>query len=239
MISVLLVEDNKLALEYLETLIDWERHGFKVVATALNGKDGLNKYLALKPQLIITDIQMPSVSGVDMAKRIRETGASVKIIFLTSYQVFSYARSALDLGVSEYILKHELNEQTLIKKLAGIKDLIEILSDDKSDQYSPHVKSAVRFIASDYKNVALSVERIAGRVGMNADWLGTIFKRDTGYSIREYLNIYRIKKSKELIDEGFKIQEVYKEVGYMTYQYFGKVFRKITGLTPVEYRGKK
>ena len=499
MISVLLIEDNKLAMEYLKSLIDWEKHGFSVVGTALNGKEGLNKYYALRPRVVITDIQMPALSGVELVERIREDDGETRIIFLTSYQLFSYAKSAMDFGVSEYILKHELNEKSLIQKLEKIKielgysdvisrlrfecgiadnilgesegqlpdsdarcaflvfrrdspldvlnrgdsittsidisqakkacyshgdcvmgvvqaengifllfaslgatsvndfayglkdtleteiggsftiliigesirlkdsrqqflaykdmlhdrffikrsivlhsvffdsedrssdvcfeesafmqaisahdidsvlkqidsaflaiikhrnynglldvsrklmsilmkhenagsmsfaaqfrpyisgdedkwysaagtaeffrrkfiELIGILGDDKSEQYSPHVKTAIRFLAADYNNVELSVESIAERIGMNADWLGTIFKRDTGYSVREYLNMYRIKKSKELIDSGFKVPDVYMEVGYMTYQYFGKVFRKITGLTPIEYRRSK
>lgn len=124
-IKVLLVDDNRLALKYLKMVIDWESCGFTVVGTATDGRAGLRKYQELKPQVVITDIQMPVMSGIDLSRKIREMDTTVKIIFLSSYDEFDYARSALNLKVSDYILKHELNETMLKKRLEELKREME------------------------------------------------------------------------------------------------------------------
>ena len=124
MIDVLIVEDNKLALDYIKNVINWEDNGFRITAAAPDGEEGLKRYLAFRPQLIITDTQMPLMSGVKLAERIRHVDKGVRIIFLSAYQEFSYARSALDLGISYYLLKHELNESSLIETLKKVKILI-------------------------------------------------------------------------------------------------------------------
>lgn len=123
--KILLVDDNRLALKYLKMLVDWESCGFTVVGTATDGRAGLRKYQELKPQVVITDIQMPVMSGIELSRKIREMDSTAKIIFLSSYDEFDYARSALNLKVSDYILKHELNETMLKKRLGELKKELE------------------------------------------------------------------------------------------------------------------
>lgn len=113
MISVMIVEDEKLTMEDLKTIIDWEALGYKIVATAFNGKQGVKKYREFHPQLIFTDIRMPFMDGIDMISEIRKENQKVSIVLLTAYEDFGYAKAAISLGITEYIIKSEVTEESL------------------------------------------------------------------------------------------------------------------------------
>ncbi len=123
MITVMLADDNLFSLEYYSTLVDWGKYGFQLIATAEDGIEAYEKFTQFRPDVVITDIQMPGLSGIELAAKIRELSQSVIVIFLSSYNKFDYARSAMNLSVNEYILKNELNHDSLIRKLSEIKDL--------------------------------------------------------------------------------------------------------------------
>ncbi len=118
LISVMIVEDEKLTMEDLKTIIDWEACGYKIAATAFNGKQGLKKYRELHPQLIFTDIRMPFMDGIDMISQIRKENQKVSIVLLTAYEDFGYAKAAISLGITEYVIKSEVTEESL-KALLG------------------------------------------------------------------------------------------------------------------------
>ena len=124
MYSLLLVDDENLELETLENYFDWSSLGIKVVATAKNGRDALNKALECKPEIIITDIKMPIMDGIEFSRRLREKDANAKLIFLSGYNDFDYAKSALDVRAMNYLLKPiDMNE--LKEVISRVKDAIE------------------------------------------------------------------------------------------------------------------
>lgn len=125
MIKAMIADDNSFALQYLENIIDWESYGFKIICTAVDGMDAWKKYKEFKPQLVITDIQMPGYTGIKLAENIRKYNDNVIIIFLSSYNEFDYVRSAVNLNVFDYILKQELNEDLLKSKLVKIRNVIK------------------------------------------------------------------------------------------------------------------
>jgi two-component system, response regulator YesN len=133
-ITVLLVDDEKLALDYLTSLINWEKYGFTIVGTAGDGEQAFHLYMQLHPDVIITDVKMPDMSGIDLAMLVRQTGSGTRIIFLSGYTEFSFAKEAVRLGVDDYLLKSDLNETVVIKKLLEIKDIIQ--KDRQSHQYT-------------------------------------------------------------------------------------------------------
>jgi len=123
-IRVLIADDEYLAIEDLINIFDWEQNGFEVVATAKNGEQALQKFNKYKPEIVITDIIMPIMTGIDLAKSIRKFNKDVRIMFLTGYAEFEYARQALDLDVEDYILKNEINTENLAVKMLEIKNRI-------------------------------------------------------------------------------------------------------------------
>jgi len=120
-ISIMIVDDERLVIEDMISLFDWEKNGFEIVATPGNGKIAYEQYLKLKPQVIITDIRMPLMDGMDLIREIRKTDSQTKILLLSAYSDFHYAKRAIGMGITDYMLKNEVNEDTLKNKLLSIR----------------------------------------------------------------------------------------------------------------------
>ena len=119
-LKVLIVDDERLLREGLKTIIPWEEYGFSVCETAENGLEGIEKIRALHPEVAVVDIRMPSMDGLEVSRIVQEEGLETKIILLTGYSEFEYARSALRLGVKCYLLK-PVEEDELIRELLSVK----------------------------------------------------------------------------------------------------------------------
>ena len=105
MINVLIVEDEIVIARGLSLMISQAYPDFQIVGIARNGKEGLKQALEQKPHLIFTDINMPTMNGLDMIAQIQENGLSPQFVVLSGYAEFEYARSAMQLGVTDYLLK--------------------------------------------------------------------------------------------------------------------------------------
>lgn len=125
MIKVILADDNKIILERFTKLIDWKKFGFEIVSTAIDGKNAWNDYICYHPELVITDIQMPKMTGIELAQKIHEASPNTIVLFLTSYEEFSYVKSAINLGVHNYLLKHETDKEKLLRILDDVKEIIK------------------------------------------------------------------------------------------------------------------
>lgn len=117
MLNVMLVDDDLLLLDDLEALVDWECLNMRVKYICNNGQEALNKIKEDEINLVIADISMPVMDGLEFSKQALIINPRIKIILITSYSKFQYAKSAIDLGVSEFILKHELSKEGLEKAL--------------------------------------------------------------------------------------------------------------------------
>lgn len=126
MIKVLLADDNKMSLKYFSELIRWEDYGYELVATAVDGENAWYDFQKYKPQLVIVDIQMPVISGIELAEKIQAVNPDTVIIFLSSYSEFYYARAAVKLRVQDYLLKHETTREVLIGKLEEIREHLKL-----------------------------------------------------------------------------------------------------------------
>lgn len=126
MINVMLVDDEVLALEYLKNLINWEGNGYHIVGTAVNGKKALELYEKLLPEIVISDIKMSGMDGLELARQLKEKNSDVVIILLSAYRDFAYAQKGICYGVSNYLLKHELGGDNLLAELQKVQKSLEI-----------------------------------------------------------------------------------------------------------------
>lgn len=111
MYSIFLVDDEEIGLEMMRDYIRWEEMGIYVVGTASNGREALEKIEAIRPDIILTDVQMPIMNGIEMAKKIHESYDWMQLMFLTGHDEFDYVKSALNVGAVGYLLKPlDLNE---------------------------------------------------------------------------------------------------------------------------------
>jgi AraC-like DNA-binding protein/CheY-like chemotaxis protein len=123
--KVLLVDDEILAMDYLESLIDFPVSGFDICGKALTPSRALRLVEEFKPGIIIMDVKMPEMGGFELSARILATGILCKIIILTAYKDFEFARKGISLGVSDFLVKHELDSETLILALEKARGILE------------------------------------------------------------------------------------------------------------------
>ena len=122
MIKVLLVDDESMALEYLKNLTDWEGNGFELIGTARDFDTAMRLFHRYRPDLILSDVRMPGRTGLDFIAEIRQIDANARVLFLSGYEDFEYARRAIHLGADDYILKSDLNEESLLSRLLPLRE---------------------------------------------------------------------------------------------------------------------
>lgn len=111
--TVLMIDDNQIVLEALRSTIPWQACGLTLAGTAANGREGCEKIRALRPDIILSDIHMPGMDGLDMMEQMGEELADARVIFITAYEKIEYASRAIKLSAFDFILKPIDNEELL------------------------------------------------------------------------------------------------------------------------------
>ena len=244
MLKVLVVEDEELIRKGIVLAVDWASLDCVVVGEASNGEEALAAVKRLSPSLIITDLKMPRMDGIEMLRRLREQGNRVYVIILTAYDSFTYAQSALRLGAVDFLLKPfhdgDLEQAVLnLQKRMQAEDSAQsppVLGLKKGDK-SKYVLEAMDYIGSHYNDPGISVGSIAQHLGISEGHLSHTFKKETDYTLLNYLTRYRIYKSMELLrDCRTKIYEAAEQVGYKDITYFSATFKRVVGVSPSEYQ---
>ena len=104
MFRVLIVDDEPFIRLGLKKMINWEDEGFSIIGEARNGIEALNILNIEKVDLVITDISMPKMDGISFVNELRKYDQNIKVVFLTGYREFEYAKQGISLGVKEYLL---------------------------------------------------------------------------------------------------------------------------------------
>ncbi|ULO05247.1 response regulator [Paenibacillus sp. 19GGS1-52] len=122
LISVMLVDDEPLALDNVYQMVPWAENGFQVVAKATSGRMALRMFEELQPQIVITDISMSPMDGLELGRLVVQLAPKTRLIFLTAYRDFDYARQALEMRAAHYLLKHEISRNRLLEQLKLLKE---------------------------------------------------------------------------------------------------------------------
>jgi two-component system response regulator YesN len=123
MIKLLLAEDNRMTLTYLEQQIPWKDHGIQLVGAVTNGQKALASVEKHNPDIVLTDIQMPGMNGLQLTESIRQRWPHIKTVILTAYDHFEYSQRALKLGAVDYILK-PINDTELLRVIDRVRDTV-------------------------------------------------------------------------------------------------------------------
>jgi len=135
MIKVLIVDDEVLVRIGIKSCIKWENSGFEIVGEAENGIEALELVEKCKPDLVLTDIRMPKMDGLEFLKQLKEKQPDVKTIILSCYNEFSYVREAMKLGALDYVLKLSMQPEELLEILNKIKGEIDKEKKQNSEVY--------------------------------------------------------------------------------------------------------
>ncbi len=250
MYKVLIADDEMAELMLLEKLVKERFGSLAETKSVSSGRLAHSIALLWSADLVLMDIEMPVVNGLEAARRILAEKEDCHIIFITAYPLFDYAKQAVSLGASDYILKpveaDELErvirrvfsqiESTRIMKaeIAGLKAEGSIESAGKQELLMQKVS---RYLQANYMNPALSVESVAELIGLSPSRLSTLFKQCMKMNFSDYVSDLRIIAARELLADPLRsANEVASLTGFESASYFTRVFKKRVGLTPTEYR---
>ena len=245
MLRLIIAEDEEIIRRGLVCTIDWERLGVTVVGDAADGEEALVLIHEKKPDIVLTDIRMPRLSGLALAKRLQEERSAARVVFLTSYADFDYAQQAVRLGAADYLLK-PVEEEALARTLARLRaraegdvvpegvcaELGDWTAYQNRAKGNPYVRAVLQTIQERYR-VRLSIEAIAAEQGVSTSYLSRKVKEATGQTFGELLTVYRLQRSTELLREGrLRVYEIAERVGFGDYKNFAQVFKKLLHTTP-------
>lgn len=239
---IIVAEDEPRALKGLCSLITAAGKEYEVIARASDGRQALEIVPVLKPDVVFTDIRMPFLDGLELIRALQKYNLRTKYVITSAFAEFEYAQKAIQVGVNEYLLK-PLTLEDVTSVLNTLKAEI-----DGTGRKAPNRKTAEQYPDAHYMVVRaiemvedgysskISQETIAECLGMTQEYFSYLFHKDTKIKFSDFVRDYRIGVAKQLLSEpGCRVQEVSYAVGYTDPKYFSKIFRKATGLTPLEY----
>lgn len=137
--KVLIIDDEFIMRQGMKHMLEWEKEGFQIVGEATNGQEGLDLIEKLEPDIVLADIVMPVLDGIEFSQILKQKYPGIQLIILSSYDKFEYVKSTLLNGASDYILKPTLNPEILLKTLQKAARNIPGLTLRKEKELSPRV----------------------------------------------------------------------------------------------------
>ena len=231
---------------------------------AENGRQALEAQEKQNIKIAVLDIEMPGVSGIQAAERIREKDRECCIIFLTAFDEFSYARKAITVRAMDYLLKPFNEEELLlvmeeaIRTAEGLKKDFEAGKEEAGQEeklpaepkegqeedgeelgfgrQQKVMQILEEYIQSHYM-YDISMQDVAQTMNYSEAYFSKLFKQCFQKNFTAYLTEFRVNEAKrQLRQPTINVKDVGKAVGYADSNYFTKVFRRITGMSPTEYR---
>ncbi len=243
---LLLVEDNQEVRNFIKELLS----DFYEVTEAMDGEVGLEKAIETSPDLIISDVMMPKMDGIEFCKRLKTDlrTSHIPIILLTARSSMAFKLEGIEHGADDYISK-PFSAKYLIAKINNIlkqKDIMKsyyarqtILEPQRIEVESVDeklLKKAVEYILNNLENPALSVENLSKELGLSRVHFYRKIKSLTNLTAVDFIRSIRLKRAATLLQQNkFTIKEIQQMVGFDNSDYFRKCFKAQYDLTPSEY----
>jgi YesN/AraC family two-component response regulator len=242
--TVIIADDEVHLREALISGIGWEGLGFSVIGSASNGEEALELVEELEPDLLLTDIKMPFVTGIELAKRARDIRPALNIAFISGYDDFNFAREGIKYGVISYILR-PVSTAEMTRELAEIKakmDAAKPVASPPKEMLPPSavseiVENAMDIIQSEYADKNINLSMVAERLHISVSYFCALFKREKQDTFVNMLNKRRMEKAKELLLETrMSVSEISEKCGYSDIFYFSYCFKKCHKIAPSRMR---
>jgi two-component system response regulator YesN len=254
-VKLMIVDDEPKIRNGLLKLLG-AREGWQVTGVFEDALSALTALYDDEADVIVTDIKMPEVSGLELIRQIRERNQDIHIVILSGHSNFAYAQKAIELGVTRYLLK-PTNPRELIAVLEGIEKELnqgrEAAMDGKQLSREAEagpaadgdgvgnllVQKAIQYVEVHYGG-RITLKDMSEELHLSPNYLCELFKRHTGKNLMEYVTEYRMMKARTYLNHvEYKVSDVAEMVGYKEAKYFSSTFKKIYGMTPLEYRNKR
>lgn len=257
--NLLIADDEHLIRQGLLSL-NWKSIGIDEVYSAANGLEAENLLLTVKIDLVIFDIRMPGLTGLELSKLIQERAMDTRVILLTGFSEFEYAQQAIQYHVASYILK-PIRPKEILQIVNRVKISLEEEREKNSllNQYekkykeglnqtdltaqvlhafpdtSTQVADLLKTLTEKYQE-PLSLKQLAETFHFSENYMSKKIKNETGVSFANLLTAIRLTAALALMRSDQKISEVAEKTGFSDQRYFSKQFHKFFGSTPTVYR---
>jgi signal transduction histidine kinase/ligand-binding sensor domain-containing protein/DNA-binding response OmpR family regulator len=243
---ILIVEDDHDLRAYLKNCLKSNY----IIIESQNGNDGYKKATEHSPDIIISDVMMPEMDGIELCKKLKENNETshIPILLLTAKTGPEFEKEGLEAGAFDYIAK-PFNTQSLLKKIDNIiesrKSFRNAISNfnlnvDIKKHYTSFdqklISSTIKVIEENISDEEFSVEDLAKKVGFSRMQLHRKLKSLAGYSATEFINTIKINYATKMFDNGCdRVNEAMFAVGIISYSHFNKLFKKVNGKTASDY----
>jgi two-component system response regulator YesN len=244
MYKLLVVDDEQDTRDTLCNCFPWDSVGFTIVAQLNNGMEALQFLQENEVDVLLCDIKMPAMTGIELSQHISNQKLAVKIVLLSAYRDFEYARLSIQYGVRHYMVK-PAKYTDIVQVFTDLKT--ELDENRKNDSSAvepvpmwddPVVAAIISCIRDNYRVVSL--QHIAELVNMNASYVSAYFKKKTGINFSEYLQKVRMEKAADLLrNHHMKAYEISEMVGYVNAKNFIRSFKQYFGKTPGQYKNEQ
>lgn len=254
--GILIAEDELIERMVLKKTLVKQYGDCCEIYGAANGKEALEIFRKQSVQIAILDIEMPGIKGIDVAEIIRQESEGCCIIFLTAYDRFEYAKRAIRLRAMEYLLKPYSEKELLsvveealrwadkTARAENFPDSPELQTEEPEEYFLAEEQSRLSVMVSMVEEYLrenywkdISMQDAARAVHYSDAYFSKMFKQQYGVNFTAYLTDFRIEEAKKLLRRpDINIKEIGGRVGYEDPTYFARVFRRVTGQSPTEYR---
>ncbi len=240
---ILLVDDERGIAEGLSVLLSGMGEPWEITGIAEDGAQAMDMVHRTDPDIVITDIRMPVMDGLEMIRQLHAEGCRSRFIILSGYADFEYARQAMRLGVRVYVTK-PVDEDELAD---AIRSLLADMS--REGQLNPAAgKTAgardtfdelLAYVKAHYSE-DLTQQELSERFYLNPVYISQLFRKRTGMTYQSYITGLRIERACQYLDEtDLMVYEISERVGYSDAVYFSRVFEKTVGMRPTDYRRQR
>lgn len=241
---MILIDDDVGTSDNLGNYFPWEENGFHIAEKFYDGAAAFQYLLKHTVDLIISDIKMPEMNGLELAHRLHDMHRPEKILFISGYKDFDYAQQAMEYGVRFYCLK-PVTYREIKQKLAQIREELDAHGQNGAEENALPAENGLRdvqirkvkdYVRANFKNATLA--SAADYMQMNQCYLSRLFREQTGEKISEFMTRVRMQRALEILqkDDCRSIYEVSSQVGYTNPVSFAKSFCRTYGVTPTAYR---
>lgn len=245
--KVIVVEDEPLILNSIIKKITSMDMGFQIVGGSEDGKSALELVERYTPDVLVTDIRMPIMDGLELLKIISTKYPYIKKIVISGYDDFKYAQQALKYEIADYLLKPLKNEE-LLEAFNRIRISLDAQRNmltqnilklkDNYDYSSEEIAHMVELYIKENYTQDINFDLISQNFKFNSSYLSKIFTKHIGENPSKYLMSLRINKAKHLLKNNMQlsIKEIGEIVGYPNQFYFSRIFKSVMGKSPAGFR---
>jgi len=233
--KVMIVDDEKPIRQWFEFILR-DIPEIEISASCPNGQMALEACELNTPNLILTDIIMPVMNGIELIRQIKEHYPQVAVLILSNFDDFEYVYTGLRLGAYDYLLKAQTDDELVISVIRKLQNELAASKKDEAPVYgSVVVNKMVRYIHKNYAR-KLKLGDLSQQLNYHPDYLSWLFKQHTGKNFNTYLSEYRMERAKEmLLQDNKRIKDVAFAVGFSNEMYFSTAFKNVVGMSPKRY----